>query len=274
VSPEVGELDQSAFDNLMQDDPEQALELLAGMAGATDQELARLARRLAGRLVLDLTRIGKARGRGTGKLVRAPATVDGGDLDIDASLDRLVTARAERRPAALDELVATAWRRPATAICLLVDRSGSMNGARLVTAALAAAVCSWRAPADFAVLAFGDRVVSIKDLHDTKAPAQVVGEVMTLRGHGTTDVELALRAAGRQLAGSQASRKLTILLSDAEATIGGDPTSAARSLDELAIVAPHDAADAARALARTGGARVAEVDGPMSVLGALRTVVE
>jgi Mg-chelatase subunit ChlD len=244
------------------------------MAQATDADLARLARLLAGRLVLDLARTGRARSRGVGKLTSTRADLASGDLDIDASLDALLTARVERRPPAIDELMATHWTRPGTAICLLVDRSGSMDGERLASAALAAAVCAWRAPAQFAVLAFADKVVAIKGLDQVKAPGRVVAEVLALRGHGTTDVALALRAAGRQLASSSAARKLVILLSDAEATTGADPTVPARSLDELVVVAPADDLTHAEALVRASGGRLAGVAGPMSVLDALRQVVQ
>lgn len=270
----MGQLDQAEFEDLLAEDPDDALELLAQMAQATDVDLAALARQLAGRLALDLTRTGKARSRGVGKLVRTRATIDAGDIDVDASLEQFTAARAEGRPPAIDELTTTAWQRPQTAICLLVDRSGSMNGERLASAALAAAVCSWRAPAQFSVLAFSDRVVAIKQLEQTKAPETVVAEVLALRGHGTTDVELALRAAHLQLAGSRAARKLTILLSDAEVTAGGDPTIVAKSLDELSILCPEDEPEHARRLAAGCGARVAEVSGPFSVLDALQTLVQ
>lgn len=255
------------------DDPDTALDLLARMAQATDANLARLARLLAGRLVLDLARTGRARSRGVGKLTTIRADVAAGDLDLDASLDALVAARAEGRPPAIDELRATHWRKPGTAVCLLVDRSGSMDGQRLAAAALAAAVCAWRAPAEFAVLAFGDRVVAIKELSQAKPPEEVVAEVLALRGHGTTDVALALRAAHRQLAPSSATRRLTVLLSDAEVTTGGDPLPPARALDELAVLAPADQPEHAQALVEGCGARLAEVEGPLSVLDALRQVV-
>lgn len=270
----MGELSVAEFEELLAEQPDDALELLARMAQATDVGLARLARQLAGRLVLDLTRTGRAKTRGVGKLVRVKATIDGGDIDVDASLDQLTTARAEGRPPAIDELTTTGWQRPQTAICLLVDRSGSMNGERLASAALAAAVCSWRAPVEFAVMAFGDRVVAIKELTQVKPAETVVADVLSLRGHGTTDVELALRAAQHQLAGSRASRKLTILLSDAESTTGGDPVPVAKSLDELTILAPEDEPQHGRALAAATGARMAEVGGPFSVLDALRALVQ
>ena len=274
ISPQLGQLDSAAFEELLNEDPDLALELLAQMAQATDSELAKLARQLAGRLVLDLTRTGKARSRGIGKLVRTKATIDAGDIDVDASLDQLVSAKALGIPAAIDELTTTGWQKPHTAICLLVDRSGSMNGERLASAALAAAVCSWRAPAEFSVMAFGERVISIKELNEQKSPELVVAQVLALRGHGTTDVALALRAAQLQLMSSRAARKLTILLSDAEVTAGGDPIDIAKSLDELTILAPEDEPEHAKVLAAGCGARLAEVGGPFSVLDALRTLVQ
>ncbi|MCP3987511.1 MAG: VWA domain-containing protein [Actinomycetia bacterium] len=263
-----------AFDDLFDDDPDAALDLLARMAQATDANLARLSRLLAGRLVLDLARTGKAKARGVGKLTTARADIAGGDIDLDASLDALLTARIERRPPAIDELQATHWQKPGTAICLLVDRSGSMDGERLASAALAAAVCSWRAPAEFAVLAFGDKVVAIKELNQTKPAERIVAEVLALRGHGTTDVALALRAAASQLAASTATRKLTVLLSDAEVTTGGDPVPPARGLDELTVLAPADEPEHAQHLIEACGGRMAEVGGPMSVLDALRRVIQ
>ncbi len=274
ISPELGQLDAQAFDELLDEAPDEALELLARMSQATDRDLAILARRLAGRLMLDLARTGEAKSRGVGRLTSARADESSSDIDIDASLDGIIAARGERRPVALDDLYTTRWQQPATAICLLVDRSGSMNGARLASAALAAAVCAWRAPKQFAVIAFGDRAIEIKGLRSIKPAETVVSEVLALRGHGTTDVALALRAAQRQLATSTASRKITLLLSDAEVTTGGDPVPVARSLDELLVLAPADELDHARRLIEAAGGRLAEVDSPLSVLGALRTVLQ
>jgi Mg-chelatase subunit ChlD len=269
VSPQLGELDEAAFSQLMDADADAGLDLLAAMSQATDADLARLSRRLAGRLVLDLARTGRARSPGVGKLSTGRADLDPGDIDLDRSVDGLLAARAEGRPPALDQLQTIRWRKPGTAICLLVDRSGSMDGQRLASAALAAAVCAWRAPARFAVLAFADRVVAVKELEQAKPAEQVVTDVLALRGHGTTDVALALQAAAGQLAPAAAGRRLTVLLSDAESTTGGDPVAAARRLDELVVLAPADEPQHARALVAASGARMAEVAGPLSVLDAL-----
>ena len=52
-------LDEAAFDDALADDPDETLALLADLTGATDEGLRMLARRLAGRVVVDLARTGE-----------------------------------------------------------------------------------------------------------------------------------------------------------------------------------------------------------------------
>jgi len=96
ISPEVGELDESAFDEALGDDPDEAMALLADLTAATDPRLRELARRLAGRLFLDVSRRGPVRPRGIGKIMEQPYRPDGGDLDVDASLDAIAESRRGR----------------------------------------------------------------------------------------------------------------------------------------------------------------------------------
>ncbi len=258
----------------MDDDPDEMLALLADLTGATDPKLRQLARRLAGRLFLDVSRRGPARPRGVGRLRTQRFRPDGGDIDVDASLEALTTARATGVAVDPDELRVRAWETPGTAICLCVDRSGSMGGKPLATAAVGAAAVAWRAPDDYAVLSFGKEVVAAKSQDAPKANEAVVDAVLALRGYGTTDVEGALLAAGEQLSRSRAGRKVTILLSDCRATEPGDPVAAAARLDELVIVAPEDDADDARDLAVSTGARLVTVSGPSDVARALSIALD
>jgi Mg-chelatase subunit ChlD len=107
-----------------------------------------------------------------------------GDLDLDASLTAIADARAARRPVGLDELRARAWARPTLALCLLVDASGSMGGARLAAAALTAAACAWRAPGEHAVLAFARDVTALRPMDSRRPLTEVVDRVLALRGFG------------------------------------------------------------------------------------------
>ena len=273
VSPEVGEIDESALADLIGKDADHALSLLASMTGATDPVLAALAARLAGRLVLDLARVGPARSGGIGRIRTSPGDRAEGDLDLDSSLDALVAARAGHAVVAANDLHVRHWTRPTMALSLLVDRSGSMSGDRLAMAAVAAAACAWRAPADWSVIAFADRRLVLKSQDDSRPPSAVVGDLLGLRGRGTTDLDGALRGAARQMERSRAKRRVTILLSDCRATTGVDPDCIAGRLDELCVVAPtDDAADAASFAARVG-ARFTTIGGPSDIPTALRAVL-
>ena len=269
ISPEVGELDESAVEESMQDDPDETLSLLADLTSATDPALRELARRLAGRLLLDVSRRGRARPKGIGKLARRKYRPDGGDLDLDASLEAVLEGRAAHRPPDPDGLYVRGWVKPGTALCLLVDRSGSMGGKPLATSAVAAAAVAWRSPEDYSVLAFGKDVVAAKSQDTPKAQEQVVNDVLALKGFGTTDLAGALLAAQQQLARTRAGRKVTILLSDCRATVDGDTVTAAAGLEELVIVAPAGDDEEARAFARRVGAKLVTVEGPSDIPDAL-----
>ncbi len=273
VSPQLGTLDESAFNDAMADDPDETLALLADLTGATDQRLRELARRLAGRLVVDFSRRGASRRRGVGKLRSVRYDEWAGDLDIDASLEPLLLARARGVAPALDELRTSVWTRPAPAICLAVDRSGSMGGNRLAAAAVAAAAVAWRAPDDYSVLAFAEDVIVIKSQDVWRRPGEVVDDLLTLRGHGTTDLANVLRTARAQLARSTSSRRLTILLSDCRPTAGSDPVCEARALDELFVVAPAKDVDEGEALACAAGGRCAALAGPSEVPSAFENLL-
>lgn len=274
VSPELGELDEAALADLLDEQPDEALALLAELSRATDAGLRELARSLAARLFLDLARQEPADAPGIGKVVSLPYRPDRGDIDIDGSLDAVLQAAAEQRAIDTDQLVVRGWAKPATAWCLLVDRSGSMHGAPLATSALAAAAVAARAEGEYAVLSFSRDVVAPKAMWEVRSDDDVIDRVLALRGHGTTDVAGALLAAGSQLRASSAPRQVAILLSDCRSTEPGDVVGAARCVDELVIIAPEgDSVDAAE-LAETVGARWTTVDGPSSIVGAIARVLE
>lgn len=274
ISPQVGHLDEDAFDRALSEDPDQALVLLGELTGATDEGLRALARRLAARVMIDVARQGPTRRRGSGRRTTAPADRAEGDLDLDASLEPLLLARASGRPPALDDLRVGTWTRPDTALCFVIDRSGSMSGARLATAVVGAAACAWRAGTDHSVVAFGAHALVLKTQREVRSPEAVTDDVLRLRGFGPTDLALALRTARAQLDRSQAQRRIVVLLSDARPTAGADPVPLAAALDELVILAPADDADDAAALARAAGARWAPITGPSGVPSALRDLLD
>lgn len=259
-------LDEDAFADAFDEDRDEALAMLADLTGATDERLRVLARRLAGRVVVDLGRVGPERRRGVGRLRRMPLRHAEGDIDLDASLDGVISADP-------DGLHVGAWQRPSTALCLLVDRSGSMSGERLAAAAVAASSVLFRSPLDCSVAAFAEDVVVLKAQEELRAPEEVVDDLLRLRGFGVTDLGGALRAAAAQLARSSAGRRIALLMSDCRATAGGDPLPHVAGIEELAVLAPRgDTADAA-AFADALGARWTELDGVANVPDAITAVL-
>jgi Mg-chelatase subunit ChlD len=188
-------------------------------------------------------------------------------------MDVIVAARAENRMPGLDEMTAVQWARPELALCLVIDHSGSMNGARLTTAAVAGAAVVTFAPEEYAVLAFAAAPQILRAMSDTIGPTGTVERVLALRGHGTTGLAAALRAAQVQLAGARARRRVTVLLSDCRATDEVDAMPAARALDELVILAPSGDEEEARRLAQEAGARIATIGSVLDVPEALNRLL-
>ena len=148
-----------------------------------------------------------------------------------------------------------------------------MAGDRLAAAAVGAASVLFRAPFDCSVVAFAEDAVVLKAQDEVRAPDDVVGDLLRLRGFGVTDLGLALRAAARQLDRSTAGRQVTVLMSDCRATTGGDALPDAGALRELVVLGPEgDIADV-EALADAVGARWTELGGPTSVPEALSRVL-
>jgi magnesium chelatase subunit D len=251
ASPEVGRLDEDAFAGLLAADPDAAVTLLADLARATDRELRAAARRLATRVFFRLGRAGLQQARGTRRLGTGRAD---GDLDLEATLDRW----SPPWPPRPDGLVTRAWHSHRRALCLLVDRSGSMSGLAVAIAAVAAAGVVLAADGRLApgILAFGGEVTVLQAQGARREPAALTGDLVALRGHGMTDLAAALRAAAAQLASAAAQERVAILLSDCLPTAGGDPALALAGISRLHVLSPMptpEAERAAAALARRGG---------------------
>lgn len=183
-------LDEQALNALERRDPDAALTLVAEMSGATDERLRRLARALAGRIMVRAaSRQGPDR-PGVGR-IRTARWQPGVDIDVDESMEALLPAALAGRPPDAEQLRGPAWARPTTAVCLVVDRSGSMGGERLATAAVAAAAVALRNADDYSVIAFGSAVRTIKRQREPREVEPVVRDLLALRGHGRTDLAAA-----------------------------------------------------------------------------------
>jgi MoxR-like ATPase len=255
VSPQVGKVDDDALTDEMRRDADAAVALLADMAVATDPDLRADARRLAGRLLPPLGRIGKPQRRGTRRLVARAGATDG-DIDLERTLEH----NGGMPPSRADHLVARQFAAAPRAVCLLVDRSGSMSGHAVALAAVAAAAVV-QASSDrlhCGVIAFATETMVLRDPRDEVPSERVIDDLLSLRGHGTTDLARALRAAARQLEHVPPGGRTAVLMSDCLHTKGADPLGPAGTLDGLHVLGTStdpESIEAGRALARRGHGR-------------------
>lgn len=271
VSPEPGIFREAELES--QADRAESMELLVEMSRSAEDDLRKMARRLAGRVVVAFAQTPTTGEQaGIGKLRRVRYR-PGMDIDLDGSLETLLDARAAGTSPSADALSGHGWMRRSTGICLLVDRSGSMGGGRVLSAALAAAAIAQRTVDDYSVVAFADDAVVLKAQTQIRSTEAVVDDLLSLVGFGMTNLALALGAARAQLALSSAQRRIVILLSDCRATAGDDALPAARALDELDVLAPTGEGEEARRLAAAGRGRWVELGGPLEVPRALSAVM-
>jgi magnesium chelatase subunit D len=273
VSPQVGQIDPAALDAQLRRDPERAVALLADMAVATDPALRADARRLAGRLLPPLARVGVPSRRGTRRLVAHRGSL-AGDLDLDRTLE----LSEGRRPDRADRIVARSWGAAPRAVCLLVDRSGSMSGRAVALAAVAASAVVQAASDRLrtAVIAFAAEALVLRDLGSEVPSDGVVDDLLSLRGHGVTDLARALRAASAQLEQVAPGGRVAILMSDCLHTRGDEPVEPAGAFDVLNVLGTSSDADAVRAgmaLARRGQGRFLAATDLAQLAGNLQSVL-
>jgi uncharacterized protein with von Willebrand factor type A (vWA) domain len=258
LSPELGKLDEDGLAELLAADPDAAVTLLADLARATDRELRAAAQRLAARIFFRLGAAGRKPARGTRRLGAGRAE---GDLDLEKTLDRW----SGLWPPDTGDLVTRSWQAHRRTLCLLIDRSGSMSGLAVAIAAVAAASVvlaagegGWGGGRGLtpAIVAFSGDVTVLQAQGTRRDPAELVGDLVALRGHGMTDLAAALRAAAAQMAGTAADDRVAVLLSDCMPTSGGDPVLALTGINRLHVLCPlptPETGQAAATLARRGG---------------------
>jgi Mg-chelatase subunit ChlD/energy-coupling factor transporter ATP-binding protein EcfA2 len=237
ISPDVGQLDQSAIEDMFEHDPDTALELLVTAANATDRTLRSAARRLAVQLVVRVARDNRRPIRGVQRL-QSRVGQHGGDLDLDATLARTDGLL----PTSGEELVTRNWVAARRAVCLLVDRSGSMGGHQVAMAAMGAAgvLLAGDDRTETSVIAFNRDSIVLQHQGQPRHVGSVVDDLLTLRGKGETDLSLALRGARRELDRTHARERIAILLSDAKHTAGQLPELALRGIDRLHVIGTTD----------------------------------
>ena len=117
----------------------------------------------------------------------------------------------------------------------------------LAAMATAAVVLTRTERASTSVIAFAADALVLQGQSESRTPAALVDDLLSLRGKGRTDLALALRTAARELAREPAAERLAIVLSDCRATAGKDPLLALSGLDRVDVLGTAEEADAVEA---------------------------
>lgn len=205
------------------------------------------ARSIACELIVKLSQ-GYAGRRSLGRASRHDEMVD---IDLEKTLENVLESRLKTP----EQIAALAMRRRGAAYALLVDRSSSMGGFKLLLGAFIASVLAYSASRvhDYCVLAFNTQVEVLKHLRERKDPESVVTSILSLEAEGYTDIHKALEAARLELL-SAGYEPRAILVTDAEWTAGENPLKAASMFRELNVVCvPSKWVGFAKAMAELGG---------------------
>lgn len=250
----------AALEKALDDEPGDSLELLGEMADLYDRaDLRSLARRLARELVVRTARRDVAERSGRGHLVSVPYEGQAAELDLDRSLEHILST-----PHPTDEdLYVHDRRHHRRAYTLIVDASGSMKGPAILHASLALASFATRvAPDPFAVIAFWREAAVLKRLDEEVPLDALLDRVFSLPGRGLTDLSLGLRAGLDELASADTQERVGLLFSDGLQTAGDPAEPIAATFPLLHVVATGRSDESlarCRRLADVGGGRCAAI---------------
>ena len=195
------------------------------------------------KMVLKMARqVPSGASRRDGPLKTAPFRFHGDELEMDASLEKLVSDST----AVNGRLVVTNYadfrvtervRRPSGYVIIL-DESRSMRGSKAIAAALAAAVLLLNLEPDdeYAVTAFANEARVIRRTGQRRVHEQIIQDILEMKPEGCTDVAEGLKIGLSESRRANALHNVGILVSDGWLNTGKDPLPLVRQFSRLHVV--------------------------------------
>jgi gas vesicle protein GvpN len=207
------------------------LELYGHLRELLDPELEQIAKRYASRLIIRLASQIANIGVKTGSLYRSTSEAAWDEIDVDATLERVLDSPTRR----IEENLVFLARRPEQKACVvMLDHSYSMRGIKVSMAALTAAAIALHFKQDYGVVAFSTNARILKGLTQYRPPALIAEEILSLGATGYTNMHEALHLGIGEMKGYE--KKIGILLTDGDWTAGEDPIQVARRFDRLHVI--------------------------------------
>jgi len=229
-----------------------ALEVYGRLMDYLSPDLREKVREYASNLIIKLVSSNIKGGR-LRKLKRGPLSASSLEIDIDGTIDKVL----ESPPLSPDKIVALNRADFDEAYAIIIDRSFSMTGYKMVLAALVAAIIARLNPfGNFVVSAFNTNVSFIKRLKERKGIEELVGAILSLSPVGYTDISKALEENHVELESQGVRKKVAILITDGEWTAGENPLNKATLYDKLHVICvPSRLLSFSKLLANYGGGK-------------------
>ena len=208
-----------------------ALELISRTYDYLNEKLRKLAQRYALNLILKITSKTLQGKLGKGITIgHYDGTSD--DLAIDKTVERILEEGFN-----LKSLMVYKRNYADRMYALIIDRSASMGGYKIMLAALTASMLAYASGNNpYTVLAFNTRVDFLKRVHDNISIDVLVNKILNLYPEGYTDIAKAIQEAHRELINNGAKETIGILITDGEWTAGENPLKYAPIFNKLHVV--------------------------------------
>jgi hypothetical protein len=160
----------------------------------------------------------------------------GGEWDLDASLDKMLSNNTHRLPSYRD-LIRREIIRTRRSFIVMADKSHSL-GPTIDYVALAVSVFSEAVKNEqYAILLFDDQVKTLKSVRDFKEEGDILQEMLNVECFGATNMQLAFEKAREQVEASLPGMEGTcVLISDCIPTVGRDHLKAASLLPKIEVL--------------------------------------
>lgn len=242
-----------------------ALEIFANIYGMLKQDVRGVAVKIASRLIVKVARRIADTGYRCGPLKTLNGYLEGAELALEASFEKYLDAPEK---GIIDNLVSYGRERQKHAFVMILDRSYSMKGIKIVLAGITAASIAQHFKHDYAVLAFSNDVTVLKRIDETVGPDRLVERLFGLELYGDTNTCLGLKSGFNLMDGFKVRKGL--LLTDGAWNRGGSPLPAAARFDMLSVIGfPPARRSKIRSLAVKSGGRFAFVENENEIAAAI-----
>lgn len=154
------------------------------------------------------------------------------DIEIDKTIEKFV-----EEGMSIDSLMVYKRGKAERMYALIIDRSASMGGFKIVLAALTAAILAYASGNNpYTVLAFNTKVDFLKRVNDKISVEELVNRILSLTPEGYTDIARAICEAHRELIINGARETIGILITDGEWTAGENPLKYAPLFTKLHVI--------------------------------------